>query len=143
MVCQGYPLQKLGLQWFNWNATFFYYFAFLVLIICLFLLYHLVHSPLGHALQGIREHEARMECLGYNVLAYKYIAFIISGMFAGVAGVLFGYFNGLIGPMHLGILTSALAMLMVIIGSAGTLYGPIIGAAVIIFCGTLLRHLYP
>jgi len=129
----GIPPPDLGLQWFNWNATSFYYFAFLVLIICLFLLYQLIHSPFGHALQGIREHEARMECLGYNVLAYKYIAFIVSGMFAGVAGVLFGYFNGLIGPMHLGIMTSALVMLMVIIGSAGTLLGPIIGAAVIIF----------
>ena len=129
----GIPPPELGLPWFIWNDTSFYYFVFLAMIICFFLLYQLIHSPFGHALQGIREHEARMECLGYNVWAYKYVAFIISGMFAGFAGVIFAYFNGLVGPMHLGILTSALVMLMVIIGSAGTLFGPIIGAGVIIF----------
>jgi branched-chain amino acid transport system permease protein len=74
-----------------------------------------------------------MECLGYDVWVYKYVAFIISALFAGVAGVLFAHFNGLMAPMHLGIATSALAMLMVIIGSAGTLFGSIIGAGVIIF----------
>jgi branched-chain amino acid transport system permease protein len=129
----GIPPPNLGLPWLNWNATAFYYFAFIALIICFFLLHRLIHSPFGHALQGIREHEARMECLGYDVWVYKYVAFIISALFAGVAGVLFAHFNGLMAPMHLGIATSALAMLMVIIGSAGTLFGSIIGAGVIIF----------
>lgn len=129
----GIPPPQLGLKWLVWNATSFYYFAFAALIICYFLLYRMVHSPFGHALQGIREHEPRMECLGYNVWIYKYMAFIVSALFAGVAGVLFGHFNGLMAPMNLGIATSALAMLMVIIGSAGTLFGSIIGAGVIIF----------
>jgi branched-chain amino acid transport system permease protein len=129
----GIPPPNLGLTWLVWNATSFYYFAFIALIICFFLLHRLIHSPFGHALQGIREHEARMECLGYDVWVYKYIAFIVSALFAGVAGVLFGHFNGLMAPMHLGIATSALVMLMVIIGSAGTLFGSIIGAGVIIF----------
>ena len=129
----GIPPPNLGFTWLVWNATSFYYFAFIALIICLFLLHRLIHSPFGHALQGIREHEARMECLGYDVWVYKYVAFIVSALFAGVAGVLFGHFNGLMAPMHLGIAISALAMLMVIIGSAGTLFGSIIGAGVIIF----------
>ena len=129
----GIPPPNLGLTWLVWNATSFYYFAFIALILCFFLLHQLIHSPFGHALQGIREHEARMECLGYDVWVYKYVAFIVSALFAGVAGVLFGHFNGLMAPMHLGIAISALAMLMVIIGSAGTLFGSIIGAGVIIF----------
>jgi branched-chain amino acid transport system permease protein len=129
----GIPFPNLGLSWLTWNDTSFYFFALLTLAICYFLLYRLIHSPFGHALQGIREHEPRMECLGYNVWLYKYIAFIISGLFAGVAGVLFGHFNGLMAPMHLGIATSALVMLMVIIGSTGTLFGSVIGAGVIIF----------
>ncbi len=129
----GIPPPNLGLTWLEWDATTFYYFAFIVLVVCFFLLYRFIHSPFGHALQGVREHEARMECLGYDVWFYKYVAFIISALFAGVAGVLFGHFNGLMAPMHLGIATSALGMLMVIIGSAGTLFGPVIGAGVIIF----------
>lgn len=129
----GIPLPELNLSWITWNDTSFYYFVFAAFVICFFILYRLINSPFGHALQGIREHEDRMRCLGYNVWLYKYIAFIIAGLFSGVAGVLFGYFSGLMAPMHLGIATSSLVMLMVIIGSAGTLFGPVIGAGVIIF----------
>jgi branched-chain amino acid transport system permease protein len=129
----GIPLPDLGLSWFQWNSAYFYYFVLIACAICFFILRRLITSPFGRALQGIREHEDRMQCLGYNVWLYKYVAFIVGGLFAGVAGVLFAHFNGLMAPMHLGIPTSALAMLMVIIGSVGTLYGAVIGAGVIIF----------
>lgn len=129
----GIPHPDLGLPWFTWDAINFYYFVFLAFVICFFILYRLINSPFGYALQGIREQEARMRSLGYNVWLYKYVAFVIAGLFAGVAGVLFGHFNGLMAPMHLGIVTSALAMLMIIIGGTGTLFGPAIGAGVIIF----------
>ncbi|NVM26145.1 MAG: branched-chain amino acid ABC transporter permease, partial [Desulfobacterales bacterium] len=79
------------------------------------------------------EGEARMRSLGYNTWLYKYLAFVISGAFAGIAGVLFGYYNYLISPTHLGVGTSFLPMCMAIIGGVGTLLGPVIGAAVIIF----------
>lgn len=128
----GIPFPALGLPWISWNPTSFYYFVFLIFIICFFLLYRLVNSPFGHALQGIRESEPRMQSLGYNTWLYKYIAFIVAGLFAGVAGVLYAHFNGIMVPSDAGVLTSGFAMLMVIIGSTGVFFGPVIGSAVIL-----------
>lgn len=129
---RGIPPPNLGIPWFTWNGISWYYFVFLAFAICYFLLHRIVNSPFGHVLQGIREGEPRMRALGYNTWRYKYIAFIIGGLFAGVAGVLFAPFMMLIGPRHFAIITSAEGLLYVIIGGAGTLFGPVIGAAVII-----------
>ena len=126
-----YPL--LGLPGFTWKASNFYYLVFISFVICFFLLYRITNSSFGRTLIGIRENEPRMQCLGYNTWAHKYVAFIIAGLFAGVAGVLFGPFYGIMVPEHLGLPNSAMAMLMVIIGGAGTLFGPVIGAGLIIF----------
>ena len=122
----------IGLDLFRWNAVKFYYFIFLVFALCYFLMRCVVNSPFGYALKGIRESESRMRALGYNTWLYKYIAFVIGGLFAGAAGVLFAYQSGVIAPWHLGVNVSTLAMLMCIIGGLGTLWGPAIGALVII-----------
>ena len=74
-----------------------------------------------------------MRSLGYNTWLYKYLAFIIGGAFAGIAGMLSAYYKGMILAGDLGVTTSALAMLMVILGGIGTLYGPCLGAIVIVF----------
>jgi branched-chain amino acid transport system permease protein len=126
----SYP--DLGLPWLTWNYTSFYYFVFIAFVICFFLLYRLVNSPFGHALQGIRENETRMRSMGYNTWLYKYIAFIIAGLFAGVFGVLFPYYSTVMNSYSVGVTTSALVMLICIIGGLGTLWGPVIGAVVII-----------
>lgn len=128
----GIPRPELGLPWFTWNATFFYFFVLLAFVICFFLLYRLVNSPFGRALQGIREDEPRMRCLGYNTWLYKYVAFIVAGMFAGVAGVLFGHFFGAVVPVHTSVITSTLVLLMVIVGGPRVIFGPVIGAAVVV-----------
>ncbi len=73
-----------------------------------------------------------MQALGYNIWLYKYVALIIAGFFAGISGVLFVHSYGLSTPSQLGISNSALVLLMAIIGGAGTLFGPAIGAALII-----------
>jgi branched-chain amino acid transport system permease protein len=91
----------------------------------------LVNSPFGLALTGIRENQRRMRALGYNTWLYKYIAFIVSGAFAGVAGILFVYFNGFISPWFFSA-SSFLVVLMVIFGGSGTLIGPVIGAFLLI-----------
>ena len=132
----GITYPDLGLSGFTWTASSFYYLAFLAFVICFFLLHRITNSPFGRALVGIRENEPRMKCLGYNTWAHKYIAFIIAGLFAGVAGVLFAPLYKIMVPTHLGLTTSASVMLMVIIGGAGTLFGPAIGAALIV----LLEH---
>jgi branched-chain amino acid transport system permease protein len=72
-----------------------------------------------------------MQALGYNTWLYKLIAFIVSGLFAGVGGLLYVYYNGLIAPANIGMDASGLIMIMIIIGGGGTLWGAIFGSAII------------
>lgn len=115
------------------NPTTFYYLVFVVVAVSIFILYRLIRSPFGLALQGIRDDELRMSHLGYNPWVFKYIAFLVAGLFAGVAGVLFAWFGGTVVPSFLAAAMSALVMLMVIIGSSTLFWGPLLGAAVILF----------
>ena len=92
-----------------------------------------VRSPFGHALLGIRDSESRMRVLGYNTWLYKYLVFLLSGAFSGLAGALFAYYNALVTPASLSILPSAEVFLMVILGGPGTLIGPAIGAGAYVF----------
>ena len=80
----------------------------------------------------IRESESRMRALGYRVGAHKLAAFVLSGALAGLAGVLYIYWNRFVSPAAAGFLVSAEAVLMVILGGSGTVLGPFLGAAVII-----------
>jgi len=127
----GIGRPDLGLPGFTWSPATFYYFVLAVFAVSYVLMRQLVRSPFGHTLVGIRESELRMQCLGYDTWRHKYVAFVVAGAFAGVAGVLAAYHGGIMVPSHLGVLTSALVSLIVIIGGAGTLFGSVIGAAVI------------
>jgi ABC-type branched-subunit amino acid transport system ATPase component/ABC-type branched-subunit amino acid transport system permease subunit len=109
----------------------FYYVAFGAFLVSGLLMYRLVRSPFGLSLRGIKDSELRMRTSGYNVWLHRYVVFIIAGLFAGVAGVLYTYSTQFISPTVLGVETSFEAMLMVIVGGAGTLTGPIIGAAAV------------
>lgn len=110
----------------------FYYLALALLLLLGALMYRLVESPFGLSLQGLRDSESRMQTLGYNVWLHKYVAFVICGFFAGFAGVISAYYNGFVSPLDLSLALSAEAILMVILGGAGTLIGPVIGAALIV-----------
>jgi len=133
----GIPLPHLGIPGVTMNQTSFYFLVLIIFVVCFILIYRLVHSPFGIALQGIRDEEGRLSHLGYNTWLYKMLIFIIAGAFAGTAGVLFGSCNGIMDPSSLGVTTSVMAVLMVIIGGSRTVYGPMIGAAVI----TILENL--
>lgn len=115
----------------SWTSLRFYYLVLVVGLISYWLLHRFVRSPFGRALEGIRECEPRMKALGYDTWLYKYIAFVVGAVFAGIAGMLLAYYKGMALAGDLGVMTSALAMLMVIIGGAGTLYGAWIGAFVV------------
>jgi branched-chain amino acid transport system permease protein len=128
----GIPLPTMGFVHFEWSTTSYYYFVLIAFVICFFLLQRLVKSPFGKTLQGIREGESRMAALGYNTWLFKYVAFIVAGMFAGVAGVLSAYHKGIMVPGDLAVANSGLVMLMTIAGGTGTIYGPVIGAALIL-----------
>jgi branched-chain amino acid transport system permease protein len=110
----------------------FYVLVLAVVLVCGVALYLLVHSSFGLALRGIRESESRMRALGYNVWLYQYLAFIVAAFFAGIAGVLYAYYNRFVSPVELSVQRSAEAMIMVILGSAGTLLGPALGAGILV-----------
>jgi branched-chain amino acid transport system permease protein len=129
----GIPRPDIGLPLSMWNTNYFYYFVFLIFVICFLLIFRILDSPFGHVLVGIRENESRMKILGYKTWRYKYISFIIGGLFGGISGVLYAYLVGIAIPADLGVSTSAMVLLMVILGSAGTLLGPIIGTALLGF----------
>ena len=111
----------------------FFYLALAALGVAWGLLGVLVRSPFGLGLKGIRESETRMQALGYNVWLHKYLAFVISGLFAGFAGVLWAYYNGFVSPVDVQLVTSVEALLMVALGGPGTLAGSVLGAASIVF----------
>lgn len=130
----GISRPVLGVIPWNLGVTNnYYYFVFIFFIIATALMYLIVKCPFGHALKGIRESETRMRSLGYNVWFYKYLAFIIGGVFAGLAGILLTYYTTFVGPNQLHILYSFEAVLMVVLGGPGTLFGPALGACIITF----------
>ena len=91
-----------------------------------------VRSPFGAALAGTRDQPRRMNALGYHVWMIRFGAFMFSGLLTAVAGILFVYYNQFISPQTLALTASAEALLMVISGGAGTLLGPIVGAALVV-----------
>lgn len=114
------------------DAASFYYLVLAVFAVSMYVMYRLVKSPFGLAMQGVRDDEHRMRHLGYNTALYKYVTFVIGGAFAGLAGALFAPFSGTVVPPFLGTVTAASAMLMIIIGSPRTFFGPVLGAGIIL-----------
>jgi branched-chain amino acid transport system permease protein len=106
---------------------YFMALCFFVLTYCG--LRRLLNSPLGHAFVGIRENEPRMLAIGYPTRAYKLIAFTIAGAIAGLAGGLYAIFNGFISSDAIYWTSSGDILIMTMLGGAGTLIGPAIGAA--------------
>ena len=107
----------------------FYLLVLALFAISFFILHRLVHSPFGRSLIGIRENEVRMRAMGYNVKAYKLAAFVIGAVFGGIAGLTYAYFNNFVSPSDVYWTASGTVLLMVLIGGAGTLVGPVLGAA--------------
>jgi branched-chain amino acid transport system permease protein len=91
-----------------------------------------VRSPFGAALCGTRDQPRRMNALGYHVWMIRFWAFMFSGLLTSIAGILFVYYNEFISPQALALTASAEGLLMVISGGAGTLLGPLVGAALVV-----------
>lgn len=142
-ACIGITKPGLGIPDFVWSAPRFYYFVLIFFSISFALLYRIAHSSFGNILTGIRENELRMHSLGYNVWFYKYIAYVIAGLFAGLGGVLFAYVMGFTIPDLFGLQYSFMGQLMIIIGGVATLSGPVIGALVMVFFELLISLIAP
>ena len=114
------------------TANSFYYMTLVIFAITIIAVAIFVRSPLGAALMGTRDQPRRMNALGYYVWAIRFWACLFSGLLTAVSAILFVYYNQFISPQTLALTSSAEVLLMVISGGAGTLFGPIVGAALVV-----------
>jgi branched-chain amino acid transport system permease protein len=121
------PPEALG------SATRYYYFSLAVVALCAAALWWIVRSPFGYTLQSIRDNPQRSEAIGINLRLYRWMAFVVSGTFAGVAGALFTTFNWAVAPTELDWTKSAEPVVMTLIGGPHLFGGPIVGAAIFTF----------
>lgn len=107
-----------------------FYFAAALLIVCFAISTRINHSPFGMMLRAIKSNQNRMAYTGFNTRPYTQAAFIISGMYAGLAGSLLAVTDPLAGAERMQWTASGEIVLMTIVGGAGTLIGPVLGAGV-------------
>ncbi|WP_404405750.1 branched-chain amino acid ABC transporter permease [Pelagibacterium halotolerans] len=109
-----------------------YVFVFVVVFACLFLIYRIIHSPFGQVLKAIRENEARSVSLGYRVNRYKLTVFVMSATLAGTAGATKALVFQLASLTDVHWAMSGEVVLMALLGGMHTVFGPILGAAIIV-----------
>jgi branched-chain amino acid transport system permease protein len=108
----------------------YYYYVLVIFVAATALMWVVVHSPFGKALQAIRDNETRAEFVGVQVWHYRWIAFLISGVFTGLAGALWVPLNGLTTPDILVWNFSGEIVFFTVLGGFKTFAGPIVGAVV-------------
>jgi branched-chain amino acid transport system permease protein len=106
----------------------YYYYVLAVFVVAVGVMWLVVHSPFGKALQAIRDNEIRAEFVGVQVRRYRYVAFLVSGVFTGIAGTLWVPLNGLTTPDILYWPFSGKIVFMAVLGGFRTFAGPIVGA---------------
>lgn len=114
------------------EANNFYYFTLIVFFIVWVAIAILIHSPFGATIRGTKDQPRRMSALGFNVWFIRWITFTACGFFGSIGGILYVYYHQFISPHSLSLANSAEMLLMVIAGGAGTLAGPVIGAALVL-----------
>jgi branched-chain amino acid transport system permease protein len=114
------------------GAAQLYYFVLAATSAMALAMWRFVRSPFGLTLAGIRESETRMRALGYDVPLHLFIGFTVSGFFAGLAGALYAFFNSFVSPSTVALGQSVEGLLMAIVGGVGTLFGGLVGSAIII-----------
>jgi branched-chain amino acid transport system permease protein len=113
----------------RFTPTTLHWFVLAIVTLSYLLLRRITQSPFGMVLQSIRENEARTRAIGYPVERYKIVAVMLSGLFAGLAGVLYAIQNQFAAPDFVFFLVSGEVVIYNVIGGIGTLVGPILGAA--------------
>jgi len=119
-------------------------FLVLVGVLCactLCVAHRIVRSPFGRVLKAVREDEVFAQAAGKNVAAYKVLVFVIGAGMAAVAGVMYAYYISFIDPTSFTVMESIFIISIVIIGGAGRLWGPVLGAVVLVVLPELLRFI--
>ena len=108
----------------------YYFYVLAIFVICVALMWVIVHSPFGKALQAVRDNETRAEFVGVQVWHYRWVAFLISGIYTGLAGALWVPLNGLTTPDILHWTFSGKIVFFTVLGGFQTFFGPIVGAVI-------------
>ena len=108
----------------------YYFYVLAIFVICVVLMWVIVHSPFGKALQAVRDNETRAEFVGVQVWHYRWVAFLISGVYTGLAGALWVPLNGLTTPDILHWTFSGKIVFFTVLGGFQTFFGPIVGAVI-------------
>jgi branched-chain amino acid transport system permease protein len=114
------------------NPTVLYLLVLAAAAASSYAMWRFVNSPFGLTLRGLKDSETRMASLGYNIPLHVFIAFTVSGFFAGVAGAFYAIFNNFVSPTTVALAQSVEGLLMAIVGGIGTLFGAVVGAFIII-----------
>src|SRR6267142_2377839 len=122
-------LSLLGLWSDRFTPTTFHWFVLTVVLVSYLLVRRITQSPFGMVLQSIRENEPRTRAIGYPVERYKIVAVMLSGLFAGLSGVLYALQNKFAAPDFVFFLISGEVIIFNVMGGMGTLVGPVAGAA--------------
>ena len=128
---EGFVIQQSSRIFFSLdlsNPTIRYYSALLIFSLCIFINLWIAKSSFGRVLVAIRENSDRALMLGYNVQSYKLFSIIISGTISGFAGACYGILFGYVGASFATVSYSIFPLLWVLIGGAGTVLGPLVGA---------------
>lgn len=123
------------------NDRVMYYLVFAVFMAGLLGIYRIIHSPFGQVLKSIRENEARALSLGYDVDRYKHLAFVLSASLAGLAGATKSLAFGLATLTDVSWQMSGEVVLMTLLGGMGTIFGPALGAAIVVTMQNYLSSL--
>jgi branched-chain amino acid transport system permease protein len=110
------------------NKTAFYYLCLALLLASVFLVWRLVKSRFGLVIQGVRSNERRMRAIGFATFRYKLVCFVISGVLAGLAGVLLANHTDFISPAIMHWTRSGDLIVMAVLGGMGSVMGPVLGA---------------
>ncbi len=121
---------RVGGDKFEFLSHRYYFYVLAVFVVCATVMWVIVHSPFGKALQAIRDNETRAEFVGVQVWHYRWVAFLISGIFTGVAGALWVPLNGLTTPDILYWQFSGKIVFFTVLGGFQTFFGPVIGAII-------------
>ncbi len=113
------------------GPTAYYLFALALTTAVVLLLMRIIDAPFGYALRAARDSAPRAEAIGLNIRRHRWIAFILSGAAAGLAGGIYAFSRGSVDPTLLGIPTSVDALTMLLVGGIQTVTGPLVGAGVL------------
>jgi branched-chain amino acid transport system permease protein len=118
-----------------------YYVTFASLVVCLYVVYRLVNSRFGMVITGTKSNQRRMQALGFNTYRYRLVCYVVSGAMGGFAGALLGNFTNFISPAMMDWTRSGELIFMVVLGGAGSLFGPVLGAAAFLLLEQFLSGL--